>query len=262
MQTKHPWFLIVLICSVNCFLTTNNRTFIQAGKKGRIYEYNGVSVSPDKTIPNNENQVTGYAVTYPQSSTNFEGVGYWGVSNMGDPSTDSLYAFGRRNDKYPISLSHQYVPSNTDRDTRVGAIISGLWANLNIPYLVFAWRDNTIPSYGIDSIYNTTARFSGAYIETQAIGGNRQNQKTFGNHVISYRTLPANTNITASYYKNFAATSSGSINLTQKSDYNNLISNEKIEAGVMKYKVILTTSGADTPEISDLYFDWNEKSVF
>mgnify|MGYP001609874540 CR=1 FL=1 len=254
---------------VNCFLTTNNRTYLQAGNKGKIYEYNGVSVSPFKKIPmlNDDAVSEENTLVFPQSSTNYYGIGYWGVSNQTGSSLfaiPGIYALGKRNEKYPISLSHQFVPSvvnESNTDVRIGAVISGRHHNTQIPYLVFSWKDATVPSYGIDAIHNNVNKFSGAYIETQAISGNSQTQKTFGNHVVSYKALPASTNISCEYYKNFSSGTSGVISLTNKSDYNNMVSNQKIEAGAMKYRLSLITSASSTPEISAFYTDWNEKSV-
>ena len=239
---------------INSILLTNNRVFLQAGSLGKIYEYNGTDVIPFRTLASGQT-----AKTYsPQSVANYKGVGYFGITDTNAATLPGLYALGRKNTSYPVSLCHQFVPSpEAVNDLRVGAMLSGYDTSDN-EFLLFAWQHST-GTFGVDKL--GTSRYNGAYVETQAIDGNPQKQKTFGNYVVSYKALPANTNISCEYYKNFASGTSGVISLTNKSDYNNMVSNAKIEAGAMKFKLILGTDGSDTPEISSFYCDFNEKSV-
>jgi hypothetical protein len=252
--------------NINCFLVNNNGTFFQAGNKGKIYEYDGASIHSFKRIPRNDLiQGPEDTLTYPQSSANYNGIGYFGVSNTGVQSMPlpGLYSFGRKNEKYPVSLSHQYpISDRTITQMHIGSIISGV-NSINQPYIIFSWKNNSTGSCGIDSVYNNLSRLNGAYIETQSITGNTFSQKTFGNHIISYKAKPANTSIDLEYYSNYSSGTTGAINLNDKSSYNNLVSNDKIESGALKYKIILkSVDGVNTPEVYSIYSDFNEKDVF
>lgn len=257
--------------SVNCFLLTPNNTYFQAGQKGNLYSYNGISIAPYKKIPivvpDND---SGNVMAYPQSSANFGSIGYFGITNQTvQAGAAGLYALGRKNNSYPISLSHQFPSSysiSTGSTTKlhIGAVISGIDATTTppSPFLLFNWRNNNTASatYGMDAIFNPSIKCNPAWFETQAIGASSPNQKTFQNYNINYRAKPTNTSIALSYFKNF---SSGSIvmNLTDKTDYNKLVSNQKIDAGAMKFRITLTSNADKTAEISEFYTDFDERSI-
>ena len=244
--------------SINCFLSIGNQTYFQAGNKGNIYLYDGIGIIPYKKIP----QLTegGNASCNPKSSANFGGIGYFGISSGYSLSFNpGLYSLGRKNNSFPIVLCHEFPSSKGSiNQMSIGAIISGK-NSTGSPYLLFSWKNESSGSCGIDSIYNTTSRVPTSYIETQSIMGDRFTQKQFQNYAISYKQKPSGTDISLDYFKNYS-TGTSRISLTDKSDYNNMVADDKIDAGAMKFRI---TMGSTTsyPKVSSFYTSFNEREV-
>ena len=259
--------------SVDCFLVTNNMTLFQAGNKGQIYRYDGTGIEPFKKIPEViDIGKAKSAITYPQSSGNFFGMGYFGISTgQYLASNQGLYSIGRKNNSYPIALCHEFPSScGSIRQVNIGAVVGGYNKTFDLPYLLFAWFQTTPATYGIDAVFNTTTKIPTAYIETQSISGDRFLQKTFQNYDIDYAQKPATTDIYLDYYKNNwkdnpEAHTSGTtrITLTDKSDYNKLVADDKIDAGAMKFRITLAGGSTDPTfaSVSNFYTSFDERSI-
>ena len=239
---------------VNCFIPTDNFMFVQAGTQGRIYYYDGSMLFKKRKL--NGDYANKTMTMYPGSYCSFRGVPCFGISNLsGDPVLEGIYTISQYDTDYPISIMLEYVPSTGHLSKmEIGAMIS-VGSNLLV-----AWRDKTSGTVvGVDNI-SWSAKYASAYFKTLAIGGDRRKKKTFQEYAISYKSKPTNTDISLSYYPNYA-TSDTAISLENQSDYNKLFAQNKFEAGEAQFKVVFTISGNNAPEVEEFYVQFNSQEV-
>ncbi len=108
---------------INSFLDTDNMVIVNAGTKGNLYTYDGVSLDPYKTILGDFSG-TKKAYVYPNASFNFSGLPLFGLSNVsGNAATLGIYSLGRHNVNYPYVLNVEYLISQDKAsDVEIGAI--------------------------------------------------------------------------------------------------------------------------------------------
>ena len=239
---------------VNCFIPTDNFMFVQAGTQGRIYYYDGSTLSKKRKLLGNYANKT--MTMYPGSYCSFRGVACFGISNLSsNPVLEGVYTISQYDIDYPLSLMLEYVPSTGNlTNMEIGAMIS-VGSNLLI-----SWRDKTTGTVvGVDNI-SWTAKYASAYFKTLVVSGSRRKSKTFKEYAISYKSKPDDTDISLSYYPNYAD-SDTAITLNDKSDYNKLFKQLSFEAGAAQFKVAFTVDGNDAPEVEDLYIEFNSLDV-
>ena len=105
-----------------------------------------------------------------------------------------------------------------------------------------------------------SSKYSGAYFKTLQIGGERRKKKTFQEYVVSYKSKPTSTDISLSYYPNYAS-SDTAISLDNQSDYYKMFARKHFEAGSAQFKVAFTISGNNAPEVEELYVQFNAQDV-
>jgi len=96
---------------VNCFLATDNYNLVSAGRKGRIYYYNGEQLEDFKRIPGNW-LGTNEATIHPNASCNMNGTPLFGISNIsGNPAKQGIYSLAGYDRNYPKVLNLEWLIS-------------------------------------------------------------------------------------------------------------------------------------------------------
>ena len=229
---------------INAFLPADNFVFVQAGLSGNIYIYDGEKLELYKRIPGDYSP-TKYGSVNPYSVGNLAGQILFGFSNgSGDPADELVYRIARADRDHPYIMDAPFPISERSggefvlTGVEIGAI---LVSGFNV---YVAWKNGS--SYGIDKLdWNT--KLSGAYFETRVAVINRESFANFAKVVMAYASLPASTSITIQYSKNYAAY----VDTTEvdDTDRNIVYSDIGIEATTIQVKIIVTTSGNNSPEL-------------
>lgn len=236
---------------VNVFIPYDNFAFIQAGNQGRFWFYDGSSLEKVKRIKGDYANKT--MAVHPDSVCSFNGLSMIGVSNLSsNPCNQGVYSIGQYDRNYPYALMLEYVISQNKLTSIEIGSIKAIGSNLLV-----AWKDGT--TYGVD-IIDWANKYTGAYVKTLALGGDRATSKTFLEYLIGYKQKPASTDITLSYFPNYG-TSDTAIALDDFSTYNKLFTQYKIEAALIQLKLAFTVSGNDAPEIDLVYTKWNARET-
>lgn len=231
---------------INAFIRDDNFVYVQAGKKGSIYFYNGEQLEPYQVIPGDYTG-TNAAIVYAGSVASFQRRPIFGLSNSsGNPTQQGVYQLGAYSRNYPKVLDLSWpISTGTLTSISVGAI---LVVNGGSDILV-AWKDGS--SYGVDKI-DYTARYGSAYLETVVLAQEkRADKKTFQEASVLYAARPASTGFVISYDVN----NSGSY--TEMTMVNDTTMNAEsgkagVDCGSLQLKVAFTSSGNSTPEMEAL----------
>ncbi len=183
---------------INAFIRDDNYMYVNAGRAGNIYFYNGQQLEPYKKVPGMYSS-TQYGYIHPNASANFKGIPVFGFSNgTGNPAPQGVYSFGSYSRDYAKVLDLSFVISpDVTSSIEIGAIIV---ADFD---LLVAWKSGS--TYGVDKI-DYTAKYATAYFETMMQGQTERDiLKTLREVSAYYNSLPANTGFTFSYSVNGAA---------------------------------------------------------
>lgn len=183
---------------INAFIRDDNFLYVNAGRAGNLYFYNGEQLVPFKRIPGTYSN-TQYGTVHPGSVGNFMGVPVFGFSNgAGNPAKQGVYSFGSYSRDYPKVLDLSWVISEDVTATiEIGAI---LVADSD---LLVAWKNGA--TYGVDKI-DYANKYASAFFETMMLfQGDRIYGKTLAGVFVPYNSLPASTGVTISYSVNGAA---------------------------------------------------------
>ena len=229
---------------INAFIRDDNYMYVNAGRAGNIYFYNGETLEPFKKIPGTYSS-TAYGTVHPHAVGNFKGVPIFGFSNgSGNPAPEGVYSFGSYSRDYPKVMDLSWVISEAvTTGIEIGAIIV---ADFDI---LVAWKNGS--SYGVDKI-DYTAKYTTAYLETKMLfQDQRDTLKTLRQVSAFYNSLPASTGITFSYSVNGAAY----VAMTSITD--SVLSRVYAEPGVesvgsLMIKVAFTVSSNNAPVVEAL----------
>lgn len=183
---------------INAFIRDDNYVYVNAGRAGNLYFYNGEQLVPFKRIPGTYSS-TQYGTVHPGSVGNFKGVPVFGFSNgAGNPAKQGVYSFGSYSRDYQKVLDLSFpISEAVTTGIELGAIIV---ADFDI---LVAWKNST--AYGVDAI-DYTAKYASAYFETMMLfQEGRTSGKTLLEVLVPYNSLPASTGLTISYSVNGAA---------------------------------------------------------
>lgn len=183
---------------INAFIRDDNYVYVNAGRAGNIYFYNGEQLEPFKRIPGTYSN-TQYGTIHPNAVANFKGVPIFGFSNgSGNPALQGVYSFGSYSRDYAKVLDLSWVISEAVTSSiEIGSITV---ADFDI---LVAWKNGS--SYGVDKI-DYTAKYTGAYFETMMLFQDQRDVlKTLAEVKVLYNSLPASTGFTISYSINGAA---------------------------------------------------------
>lgn len=230
---------------INAFIKDDNYLYVNAGRAGNLYFYNGEKLEPYKRVPGTYTS-TAYGYVHPNSSANFRGVPVFGFSNgTGNPALQGVYSFGSYSKDYPKVLDLSFVISpDVVATIEIGAILVADFT------LLVAWKSGS--SYGVDAI-DYTAKYASAYFETMMLFQDQRDvAKGLKEVAACYNSLPASTGITFSYSINGAAY----VAMTSVTDsemsriYAQLTYDGKI--GSLQIKVAFTVSSNNAPTMECL----------
>lgn len=183
---------------INAFIRDDNHLYVNAGRAGNIYFYDGERLQPYKRVPGSYSS-TAYGYVHPGSTANFKGIPVFGFSNgSGNPAPQGIYSLGAYSKDYTKVLDLTFVNSQDKTATQeMGAVLV-----LDFDLLT-AWKDSS--NYGVDKI-DYTAKYASAYFETTMLFQDRRDVvKTLKQVEAFYNSLPASTGITFSYSVNGAS---------------------------------------------------------
>lgn len=229
---------------INAFIRDDNFVYVNAGRAGNIYFYNGEQLVPYKKIPGTYSS-TKYGEVYPYSTANFKGIPVFGFSNgAGNPAPQGVYSFGSYSRDYRKVLDLSWVNSQNKTATQeIGAILV-----LDFDLLV-AFKDSSV--YGVDAI-DYSNKYASAYFETMMLFQDQRDiLKTLREVSAYYNSLPASTGITFSYSINGASY----VAMTSVTDaiINRVKSTLSVEkVGSLQIKVSFTVSSNNAPVIEAL----------
>ena len=235
---------------INAFIRDDNYVYVNAGRAGNLYFYNGEQLIPFKRIPGTYTK-TAYGEIYPGSVANFMGVPVFGFSNgTGNPALEGIYSFGSYSRDYPKVLDLSWVISQAVTSAvEIGAVLV-----LDFD-LVVAWKDSTgAAAYGVDAI-DWSNKYASAYFETMMLFQDQRDiVKTLANVSAFYNSLPASTGITFSYSINGAAY----VEMTSvtNSDLNEVRAQLSVGGvGSLQIKVAFTVSSNSAPVVEAIGVD-------
>ncbi|MBI4137443.1 hypothetical protein HY469_05265 [Candidatus Roizmanbacteria bacterium] len=232
---------------INAFIRDDNYMYVNAGRAGNLYFYNGQYLVPFKKIPGSYSS-TEYGTVHPGSVGNFMGVPVFGFSNgAGNPAKQGVYSLGAYSRDYPKVLDLPYpISEGVTTGLEIGAIVV---ADFD---LLVAWKNGS--TFGVDKI-DYTAKYASAYIETMILFQNKRDVlKTMANVSAFYNSLPASTGITFSYSINGAAYVA--MTSVTNSDLNEI--RAQLSAGgigSLQIKMAFTVSSNDAPVIEAIAVD-------
>ena len=229
---------------INAFIRDDNYVYVNAGRAGNIYFYNGETLEPFKKVPGSYSS-TAYGYIHPNATANLKGVPVFGFSNgSGNPAPQGVYSFGSYSRDYMKVLDLSWVISpDVTSSIEIGAITV---ADFD---LLVSWKSGS--SYGVDKI-DYTAKYASAYFETTMLfQSQRDIMKTLREVSAFYNSLPASTGITFSYSINGAAY----VTMTSVTDsFLNRVKAELsvTEIGSLQIKVAFTISSNSAPVMEAL----------
>jgi len=235
---------------INAFIRDDNYVYVNAGRAGRIYFYNGEQLVPYKRIPGDYSS-TKYGTVHPGSTANFKGVPIFGFSNgAGNPAKQGVYSFGSYSRDYTKVIDLSWVNSQDKVSTQeTGAILV-----LDFD-LIVAWKDTA--NYGVDKL-DYSNKYTSAYFETMMLAQDKRDiEKTLAEVVAYYQSLPASTGFTISYKINHGSyiAMTGVIH-SNESAVKAELSVEKI--GSLQVKVVFTVNSNDAPTLEALGVTYQE----
>lgn len=235
---------------INAFLEVDNEVVVSAGKKGRLYSYNGLQLVSPKKVPGDMPRATSNQCTVHSNAVfDFGGIPLFGLSQVSDNGPlYGIYSYARHSAAYPRILALEYVISqNKMTDIEIGMIVG-----VGDIFLI-SWKDGT--TYGIDKL-DLTAKYSGAYIESRWAMADRREPMAFGQFDVAYALLPDNTDI--KLYKQFDNDSAFGTEITSVKDATRMLKSSTTALGDAvrgRFKVATTASANTAPELEAVYID-------
>lgn len=236
---------------INAFIRDDNYLYVQAGKAGRFYFYDGSQLIPLNRIPGDWTNVK-FGEVHPNSWANFRGIPIFGLSNSpeagnttGNPAKQGVYSFGSYSRNYSKVMDLSWIISQDKTSSiEIGAIsVVGEFE------ILVAWKDGS--NYGVD-ILDWTTKYDSAYFETMMLFQDRRNiLDTLRGVAGYYASLPANTGLTFYYSINGGAY----VAFTSVTDavINRVYADLSVDGvGSLQIKVAFTTNSNDAPQLEAL----------
>jgi hypothetical protein len=236
---------------INAFIRDDNYTYVNAGRAGNIYFYDGANLQPFKKLPGNFSN-TQYGIINPGAVGNYQGRPIFGFSNgAGNPALQGVYTLGSYSKDYPKVLDLSWpISSGNMSAIEIGAVLV-----LDFDILV-SWKDSTVPAsitYGVDKI-DYSNKYASAYFETVKLAQDqRETQKTLREIDAYYDSLPANTGFNFYTSKNGTAYDSALTSVTDVDAAKVYAENIGLgEIGSLQIKVAFIVHNNDAPVMEAL----------
>lgn len=131
---------------ISAFLNTDNATFVAAGKKGFIYQYDGSQLAQSRRIPGDWTKDNSATVN-PDAVENKNGMALFGVSDVsGSPCDCGVYSIGRYSPAFPTIMNLEH-PISTGRVALAEIGTLTLYGSK----LLISWRQSATVSVTIAS---------------------------------------------------------------------------------------------------------------
>ena len=230
---------------INSFIPADNFVLAQAGDQGNLYYYDGEKLEPFMKIPGDYSP-TARGEVYPSAVANANGQLLFGFSNLaGNPADQLVYRIARYDRKYDWILDAPYPISERSGGALVTSSIE-IGAILVVGNDIYvSWKNGS--TYGIDKL-DFSNKLDLAYFETRVMAIDREQFSRFSKFVVTYADLPASTDITIEYSKNYADPYVGTTEVTD-TQRNIIQAEEGVEATTLQLKVSPTVSSNNAPEI-------------
>ena len=229
---------------INAFIRDDNYVYVNAGKAGNLYFYNGEQLVPFKRIPGTYS-TTQTAKVHAGSVANYQGVPVFGFSNItGNPAKQGVYSFGSYSRDYQKVLDLSWVISaDVTSSAEVGAILA-----LDMDLCV-AWKSGS--SYGVDKV-DVSNKYASAYFETMMLfQESRHIQKALAGVRVLYSSLPSGTGFTVSYSAN--GSTYVAIDDVDDTIFKRIMADLSVDdIGSLQIKVGFDVSGNDAPAMEGL----------
>lgn len=231
--------------AINAFLPADNMVFVQAGGKGNIYVYTNDVLEQYRKIPGDYSLGTMTMSAYSVGRIGDEIL--FGVSNSsGNPVDQGVYRIGRNSRNYDYIMDLPYpISERTGSDFVLTGLTIGAILVVGTDIYV-AWKNGS--SYGVDKL-DTSNKLNGAYFETRVASLNREVQMNIAKTVVAYASLPAGTDISLYYDKNYAGYGSALGTLNDTDRYIIETNNEMMSTNTVQLKIKITASSNSAPEI-------------
>ncbi len=228
---------------INAFIYDDNYMYVNAGEFGSLYFYNGEKLVPYKRLPGDWTP-SAKAIINRHSVASLLGVPVFGVSNStGNPILQGVYSFGSYSKDYAKILDLTYPISSGEFS---GVTIGGVLVDGADLYV--AWKGAS--TQGVDKL-DWSNKYTAAYLESMQLISQKERAKlkTLVEFSAEYASLPASTDITLKYDKNYTgsyttAVSVKDTNLLQKRARKSI---NKI--GALQLRADFTVSGNNAPEV-------------
>ena len=236
---------------INAFIRDDNYVYVQAGRAGSIYYYNGEVLLPYKIIPGDWSP-TKTAQVNPNSVATLLKKPVFGLSNIaGNSCLQGVYSLGSYDKNYAKVLSLDFPVSADLSDIEIGAIL------VVGSDLLVSWDDKGATAYGVDKL-NYAQKYQNSYLETGILTDikTRSQLKTVVKIITNYaKILPASCGIAVSYKKKYEA---GFTNMTEIEDTNlvqNVVKEIINDTAALQLRFDFTVNGNNAPEIENIIYD-------
>lgn len=239
---------------INAFIEADNILFVNAGKQGNIYAYNGNYLQKVGVIAGDHDDDT-KCVVNANASVVFNGIPMFGVTNaLGSPSTPAIWSYHQKspayrrifNIEYPLSLRD--AEGNYDFDNIIS--IDALEVINGILYVGYSYDDSGTTKHAVDKL-DTSNRLEKGYFDTRVIMPNRHENKFYKRFIIPYKELPSGTSIGIKVKTNYGSWSD-EVACTNDAIRKIAEADTTIQASVFQVRVILHSDGNNTPVIESL----------
>lgn len=250
---------------INAFIPADNYMYVNAGKSGSMYVYDGARLELVKVIKGDYTEGK-QAHIFPNAVSTFKGLPIFGFSNLsGNPALQGVYSFGQKTADYPRILSLDYPLSLRGTmlvdEVEVEDPKAFIMSDLEIgavtvvnDIIIVAWRywDSVAEeySYGIDELDNSN-KLNGAYFETRIMMAQRHEVKDYKNFYIPYKSLPTDTGADL-YVKQNHGSYSDAVAFKDFPDRSELEANKAFRGAVHQVKVQFTADGNNAPIVEQL----------
>lgn len=230
---------------INAFFASDTVSFVQCGRYGNIYVYNGETLELYRKIPGTYTPAK-YGVVHPEAVANLDGMMLFGFSNQsGNPTESAVWVLGHHDRNYPFVMDISFPISERDEDgglvledVEIGAImVSGY-------DLYVSWKHGD--SVGIDKL-DYTAKIEKAYVESRIKSVEREMLQTASELFVAFTEIPEDTSITAYLSANYKPYVQQA--LTLDVDRNILRSETSPEGTTFQLLLLFNVTGNDSPAI-------------
>ena len=235
---------------VNAFIRDDNYTYVQAGRAGRIYYYDGSALVPAGRIPGDWSP-TKTAEVYSQAVATHLTVPVFGLSNItGNPALQGVYSFGSYSKDYNKVMDLSFPVSAGLTSVEIGSILA-VGANLLV-----SWYDGT--DYGVDAL-NWAKKYPSAYIETGILTS--VNIRSFFKNILKIivnyaKILPDDCGISIKYKKKYEVAYSSAVTTIKDTD----LVQERVKESIPKVAALqlrfdFTVKDNNAPEVEGIEYE-------